>query len=252
MKNIVRVRKNNNFVVMDKTFLNDTSLSWKAKGIMAYMLSKPDNWTFYINELIKHSTDGEASFRAGFKELQEQGYVKRYPIRKGNRIVRWETVVLENPLLGDFQHVENLDVENLDVENRTLLNNNNTNNDNTNNDTNIPYAEIIEYLNQKTGKKFRHSTQKTRSLIKARWNEGFRLDDFKKVIDICTEKWKGKTFSNGQPGDNYLQPSTLFNGKFEERLNWVNTKQPTKQHGKTPEQLEQERLVAEMKARLGQ
>ena len=122
----------------------------------------------------------------------------------------------------------------------------------TTKNNNIPYAEIIEYLNQKTGKRFRHNTQKTRSLIKARWNEGFRLDDFKKVIDICTEKWKGKTFSNGQPGDNYLQPSTLFNGKFEERLNWVNTKQPTKQHGKTPEQLEQERLVAEMKARLGQ
>lgn len=116
----------------------------------------------------------------------------------------------------------------------------------------IPYAEIIDFLNEKTGKSFRHNTKKTRELIKARWNEGFRLDDFKKVIEICSEEWKGKTFSNGQLGDNYLQPSTLFNGKFEERLNWVNTKRPTKQHGKTPEQLEQERLVAEMKARLGQ
>src|SRR5690625_1486003 len=72
MKSIVRIKKNADFVVMDKTFLNDKSLSWKAKGIMAYMLSKPDDWTFYIDELIKHSTDGKSSFRSGFKELKEQ------------------------------------------------------------------------------------------------------------------------------------------------------------------------------------
>lgn len=120
--NIIRVEKNANYVVMSRAALQDEKLSWKAKGMMAYMLSMPDDWTFYLEELMKHSTDGEASFRSGFKELTDGGYVKRFPVRKGNRIDRWETVVYENPLLPDFQQVENLDVGKLEVESLDLGN----------------------------------------------------------------------------------------------------------------------------------
>ncbi|MED3839744.1 phage replication protein [Niallia circulans] len=121
---IYRVVKDKNYVTINKTVLNDDQLSWKAKGIMAYMLSMPDDWTFYVEELIKHSTDGEKSFRAGFKELKDRGYVKRVPIREGQRIVSWETHVYETPLLADFVHVENVDVQNVLVQNDGLLSNN--------------------------------------------------------------------------------------------------------------------------------
>lgn len=120
--NIIRVEKSGNYVVMNRAALQDKELSWKAKGLMAYMLSMPDDWTFYMDELMKHSTDGEASFRSGFKELTDRGYVKRYPVRKGSRITHWETVVYENPLLPDFQQVENQEVENLDIESLDLEN----------------------------------------------------------------------------------------------------------------------------------
>lgn len=131
---IMRVAKNGNYTVMNRTALNDNRLSWKAKGIIAYMLSMPDDWVFYIEELTKHSTDGEKSFRAGFKELKECGYVERRPIREGQRIKEWETIVHEvpqdNSLLSGFVHVENEDVQNLhvgsvDVQNRALLSTNN-------------------------------------------------------------------------------------------------------------------------------
>ena len=47
--------------------------------------------------------------------------------------------------------------------------------------------EIIDYLNLKTGKSYKHTTKKTQSLIKARLNEHFTVDDFKKVIDnMCS------------------------------------------------------------------
>ncbi|WP_397537850.1 DnaD domain-containing protein [Rummeliibacillus pycnus] len=127
---IMRVAKNNNYTVMNRTALNDTRLSWKAKGIIAYMLSMPDDWVFYFDELVKHSTDGKASFRAGFNELKTCGYVERRPIRQGQRIKEWETIVHEipqdNSLLTDFQHVEKQEVEKQEVgfqevENRTLL-----------------------------------------------------------------------------------------------------------------------------------
>ncbi|MGO3650938.1 conserved phage C-terminal domain-containing protein [Vagococcus sp.] len=84
----------------------------------------------------------------------------------------------------------------------------------------IPYKEIVEYLNLKANKKYRDSTPKSRSFIKARWNEGFRLDEFKKVIDNKCFDWMvpGKTI-NGTPAINYLRPETLFGTKFESYLN---------------------------------
>lgn len=124
MSNIIRVEKNNNYVVMNRTALNDERLSWKAKGIIAYMLSMPDDWVFYVEELVTHSTDGERAFRAGFKELQEAGYVVRKPIREGQRIKSWETIVYEvpqdNSLLCGSVHVENEDVQNLHVQNEDV------------------------------------------------------------------------------------------------------------------------------------
>ncbi|RHH70116.1 MULTISPECIES: phage replisome organizer N-terminal domain-containing protein [Vagococcus] len=84
----------------------------------------------------------------------------------------------------------------------------------------IPYKEIVDYLNLKANKKYRHSTPKSRSFIKARWNEGFRLDEFKKVIDNKCFDWMvpGKKI-NGTPAINYLRPETLFGTKFESYLN---------------------------------
>lgn len=78
----------------------------------------------------------------------------------------------------------------------------------------VPYKEIVDYLNLKTSKSYKHSTSKTKSLIKARWNEGFRVDDFKKVIDNKCFEWIGN------PGmAKYLRPETLFGTKFEGYLN---------------------------------
>lgn len=78
----------------------------------------------------------------------------------------------------------------------------------------IPYSEIVSYLNEKAGKNYRTSTKKTQTLIKARWNEGFRLDDFKKVIDTKVSQWKHDPKMN-----TYLRPETLFGTKFEGYLN---------------------------------
>lgn len=103
----------------------------------------------------------------------------------------------------------------------TSFSNTNINKDNMSGKPSIPYSEIIDYLNKQTGKSFKSSTQNSKKLIKARWNEGYRLEDFKKVIDNKVADWTGKTFDDGSPAENYLQPSTLFAGKFETYLNQV-------------------------------
>jgi len=78
----------------------------------------------------------------------------------------------------------------------------------------IPYKEIVDYLNEKTGSEFRSTTKATQRLIKSRWKEGFTLDDFKKVIDIKTKEWRGEPDMV-----QYLRPQTLFGTKFEAYLN---------------------------------
>ena len=78
---------------------------------------------------------------------------------------------------------------------------------------NIPFAEIIDYLNSKTGKNFKHTTKKTQSLIRARLNEGFTIEDLRKVIDTKVADWKGTEY------EKYLRPETLFGTKFEAYLN---------------------------------
>lgn len=64
------------FVVADKQFIDDPELSFKAKGIMIYLLSKPDHWKVYPGNLKKHAKDQDTSIRNGLKELEEVGYIK--------------------------------------------------------------------------------------------------------------------------------------------------------------------------------
>ena len=75
-------------------------------------------------------------------------------------------------------------------------------------------SEIIDYLNQKTGKHFRKSIANTARAINARIKEGFIVDDFKAVIDKKVIEW-GKDERMKQ----YLRPQTLFGTKFESYLN---------------------------------
>lgn len=76
------------------------------------------------------------------------------------------------------------------------------------------YKDIIDYLNIKTNKNYKASSKSTQSFIKARIKEGFKLEDFKKVIDNKFYSWKEDPKMNI-----YLRPNTLFGTKFESYLN---------------------------------
>lgn len=78
----------------------------------------------------------------------------------------------------------------------------------------VPYKEIIDYLNEKTGKRFKSGTDATKRVIRARFKEGNSLDDFKAVIDVKATEWIGDSKM-----EDYLRPSTLFGTKFEGYLN---------------------------------
>lgn len=77
----------------------------------------------------------------------------------------------------------------------------------------LPYESIVDDLNAACGTRFRASTPKTRSLIRARWAEGFREDDFRAVFRRKAGEWRGTEM------ERYLRPETLLGTKFESYLN---------------------------------
>ncbi|MHA4131480.1 DnaD domain-containing protein [Bacillus cereus] len=149
---IIRVKKDSNYSVINNTGLKDERLSWKAKGILAYALTLPDDWTFHISELARHAKDGEDSLCTGFKELKELGYVKRYPVRDGNtkKITRWDTEIYETPQ-RDMPQMENQDVVKPYEENQKLLNTNrlNTNKRNNNDYDDMDKLESRVFINER-------------------------------------------------------------------------------------------------------
>lgn len=76
------------------------------------------------------------------------------------------------------------------------------------------YKIIIDYLNEKTGKNFKHTTKANRTHMHARFADGFTVEDFKRVIDRKAKEWK-----NDPKMQQYLRPETLFGTKFESYLN---------------------------------
>ena len=87
-------------------------------------------------------------------------------------------------------------------------------NNSSSKDEHIPYKEIIDYLNKKTGQKLKPTTKVYQRLINARWHEGYKLQDFKTVIDNKSFEWQGTEFWK------YMTPKTLFaSSHFDEYLN---------------------------------
>lgn len=99
---IIRVRKDSGqlgYKILASYPANDSKLSWKARGILWYLLEKPDNWKVIISDLVnKSEKDGEAAVRSALKELQDNGYIRRYQERgERGKFGTWVTEVYELP-----------------------------------------------------------------------------------------------------------------------------------------------------------
>ncbi|API89404.1 hypothetical protein BKP56_09120 [Marinilactibacillus sp. 15R] len=236
---IRRAKRKTNFTIISNVGLRDSSLSLKAKGLLAYMLSLPDDWVFYETELVKHSIDGKASVRSGLRELEGNGYLIKQQERSSDGKFQNVDWVLHDEPWTDFRSTDKRSTEEpttdkRSTENQPLLNTDSTkdlnipNTDNTKdimsgkpNDASIPYQEIITYLNEKANRNYKDTTPKTRNLIKARWKEGFSLEDFKTVVDNQVSEWQKDKYWN-----KFLRPETLFGTKFEGYLNKPKQKAP--------------------------
>lgn len=128
------IKESGDFVTVHKAFVFDNKLSAKAKGILLYFLSRPDNWQIYTSEVVKHMNDGQKSINSGIQELIKSKYVHRLQKRTDNGVFNgYEYLVYEKPTEMPFS--ANGLSANGKTENRKgqTTNNNSTNNDLTNN-----------------------------------------------------------------------------------------------------------------------
>jgi hypothetical protein len=69
------------FARVKRAMLEAQNLSWKAKGILSYLLGKPDNWQLKEADLINRGNDGRDSVRSGIAELQSAGYLRKEVVK---------------------------------------------------------------------------------------------------------------------------------------------------------------------------
>ena len=96
---IFRIQKNadNPFVMIDKRIFTDKKLSYRAKGVLGYLLSRPDNWLVNMVDVANQSTEGRDAVLTAVNELMKHGYVERIEHRENGRFKSYEYLVYEVP-----------------------------------------------------------------------------------------------------------------------------------------------------------
>jgi len=114
----IRVEKSKNFTTINNEFIFNKDLSLKAKGMLCHLLALPNEWKLYVEEVEKWHKDGKKAIYSAFKELTENGYMKREQIRDNGKFKGYDYVVYEVP------YSQKRNTEKRYAENGTLLNTN--------------------------------------------------------------------------------------------------------------------------------
>lgn len=112
---VLRVDHQKNYVVINKEALEDKNLSFKAKGLWAYCMSRPNDWEFHVSHLAKISKDGEDSIYSAIKELVDNGYCEKVQGSYKGRFTKVDYVIREIKIilpLRDFPDAVFPDAEN--------------------------------------------------------------------------------------------------------------------------------------------
>lgn len=90
---VIRTNHSKEYTVLANHLLQNSSLSWQARGLLVYLLSLPDQWQIRLAHLVKQSPAGKKAIYTIIKELIEAGYMIR--IQSQNLQGRWESVIYD-------------------------------------------------------------------------------------------------------------------------------------------------------------
>lgn len=211
------IKNERSYVALQAWMVNDLGL--KGNDLIVYAIIfgfSMDGNNCYQGSL-QYLADWTSSTKQGvqknLKNLIDRGLIeKEESYVNGVKFCKYRSCIVYNSVAQGMQHscmggmqlscTNNIDKENIEDNIDSYIYNVNL---------------VISYLNKKTDSRFKTSTLRTQSLIKARLKEGYTVNDFYTVIDKKTQEWKGTDY------EKYLRPETLFGNKFEGYLNQKST-----------------------------
>jgi len=213
---IIRVHeKNQPYTMILNESIRDDRLTWKARGILVYLLSMPNDWTIYITELEKHAKEGETALRNGMKELESLGYIRKEQLRdEAGKIAGYEYVVYETPQLNNQSETISRKPTcgkatsgkptcgKSTTTNNELTNNKNTNNDLTNNN-NSPMAnehqDMVLAISEVTGMdlKIKSNAGRIYKASKELRDAGYSPNEVREFSKTWINDWRYK--ADGKP-----------------------------------------------------
>ena len=108
---IIKVLKRENpYVQIDKTGIDDPNLSWEATGLLTYLVGRPNNWKVNVMHLSSVKKNKETSTRKALLELRKYNYCHLFEIRKGGKYIEKFYLVFEVPTQYD-EISSNIDIE---------------------------------------------------------------------------------------------------------------------------------------------
>ena len=94
---IVRAPRYDRFTVLPNQSIRDERLSWKARGLLAFLLSQTEGWRVSSAQLAKQAPDGIHAIRAGLNELEEYGYLVRQKYQDPAGRWRTDSIIYDVP-----------------------------------------------------------------------------------------------------------------------------------------------------------
>lgn len=94
---IKRAAHDGSYTIISNKLLTDERLSWEARGVLGYLLSKPATWKIRRTDLVRQSPAGETKIRRVLKELETFGYLVRRRIRTTSGAFDYESRIYEEP-----------------------------------------------------------------------------------------------------------------------------------------------------------
>lgn len=127
---VFKIEKTKDYTVMSNYHLRDKNLSYKAKGLLSFLLSLPDDWDYSLNGLCSISKESRDGIRSILRELQEHHYVEIEKVRGDKGYFEYNYLIYEMPhwiCLENEKNNPDMEIPHLDipnVENTTQINTN--------------------------------------------------------------------------------------------------------------------------------
>ena len=98
---IIRAQRKDHFTVINNIAIDDTRLGFRAKGVLIFILSKPDNWSVSERGLAQVGPDGREAVGAALRELETCGYLRRTKSRNPDGTWAWDSMIFDVPQPAD-------------------------------------------------------------------------------------------------------------------------------------------------------